>query len=149
VVVGIAVAVLSKKEAPAIQPKAPVALGPKNPEPPATKPSAPAKPEAKPLSDSEKEYIEGLFRKAQPHIDAFRKHAKAGWVHKEKEANDAANEEWIDAKHEFQKALEIVNEALEDLDRFPDERPGMRTFNDRLAGWQKEMMALPKVNVTR
>ncbi len=118
-------------------------------EPVAAKPLGPVKPAPKPLTDQEKAYIEDLFRKADPHIQAFRKHAKAGWDLKNKEDNVAANEEWIDAKHDFQKAVQIVSEALEDAERFPEERPGMKYFNERLGAWQKEFSALPKVNVTR
>ena len=93
--------------------------------------------------------IEAAFRKAQPHIDEFRKHVKAGWEKKKVEDNDGANECWIDAKKEFQKATQIVNELLEDEDRFPTERPGVDRFLERLGTWQREMADLPKVNMTR
>ena len=127
----------------------PVVVAPPKEDLPPPKPGPQPKPAPKPLTADEKAYIEDLFKKAQAHIDAFRQHAKAGWAHKEKEENETANEEWIDAKHEFQKALGIVNEAMEDEERFPSERPGMDSFNLRLAAWQKEMQQLPKVNVTR
>lgn len=130
-------------------PKPVVALKPVKVEPVEVKPTGPVKTPPKPLTEQEKSYISDLFRKAEPHILSFRTHAKAGWALKDKEDNDAANEEWIDAKHDFQKAVQIVSEALEDAERFPDERPGMRAFNDRLAGWTKEFSELPKVNVTR
>ena len=130
-------------------PKPVVAAKPLKPEPVVEKPTGPVKVPPKPLTEQEKTYIEGLFKKADPHIQAFRKHAKAGWDLKNKEDNLGANEEWIDAKHEFQKAVVIVSEALEDTDRFPEERSGMKYFNERLGAWQKEFSALPKVNVTR
>lgn len=130
-------------------PKPVVVPKPVKAEPVAQKPAGPVKVPPKPLTEQERAYIEDLFRKADPHIQAFRKHAKAGWDLKNKEDNAGANEEWIDAKHDFTKAVQIVSEALEDVDRFPEERPGMKSFNERLGAWQKEWAALPKVNVTR
>ncbi len=116
-------------------------------EPPKAGPPPKAPP--KPLTEDERKRIETLFQRAQPHIDAFRQKAKEGWALKGKEDNEGANEAWIDAKHEYQKAMEIVNEAMEDEDRFPAERPGMASFIGKLGGWTKELAALPKVNTTR
>jgi hypothetical protein len=150
VVVAIVVAVVaanSGKKKPVAAPP-PLAPPPKKVEAPPP-PPPPAKALPKPLTAEEKSFIEGLFKKAAPHIESFRAHAKAGWEQDKKGEKDAANEEWIDAKHAFQEAVQIVNEALEDEDRFPGDRPGMSTFNQRLAVWQKEMSDLPKVNVTR
>jgi len=113
------------------------------------KPVGPVKIPPKPLTETEKAYINDLFKKADPFIESFRKHAKAGWDLKKKEDNDGANEEWIDAKHDYQKAVQIVSEALEDAERFPEERPGMSTFNTKLSAWTHEFSQLPKVNVTR
>lgn len=145
-IVGIALATSGKKPPP--PPPAPAPLPPpKKVEPP--KPAAPERVPPKPLTVEEKEFLEGLFREAQPHIDEFRKQAKAGWVLKGKEDNDGANDAWIDAKHAFQKAVQIVSEGLEDEERFPPDRPGLDRFNGKLAAWQKEMSELPKVNVTR
>ena len=145
-VVGIVASGKPKETKPA---PAPVSKAPPPKEPSPVRPAPPEKPPPKPLTADERTYIEGLFRRAQPHIESFRQHAREGWTFKEKGDNDAANEEWIDAKHEFRKAVEIVSEALEDEDRFPSERPGMDSYNGRLATWTKEMAALPKVNVTR
>jgi hypothetical protein len=141
--------VLSKPKKPIAPPAVTLAPKPVKAEPEVVKTATPVKAPPKPLTDGEKAYIEGLFTKAKPHIEAFRRHADAGWELKKKEDNDGANEEWIDAKHEYQKAVEIVSEALEDEDRFASERPGMAAFNGRLATWTKEFSNLPKVNVTR
>jgi hypothetical protein len=146
IVVGV-IAAKSKKAPPPPPPPPPLRVVQKNPEPPKSGPPPKAAP--KPLTTEEKAFIEGLFAKAQPHVDLFRKHVKAGWDLKNKGDNDASNEAWIDAKKEFHKALEIVVEVTEDEDRFPAERPGMSFFNSRVAGWQKELSDLPKVNVTR
>jgi len=146
VILGVTMGGPKQKVAP---PPLPVVRAPVKADPVEVKPAGPTKVPPKPLTDSETAFIKGLFEKADPHIKDFRKHAKAGWDLKNKEDNEGANEEWIDAKHDFQKAVQIVSEALEDVDRFPEERPGMRAFNDRLGAWQKEFAALPKVNVTR
>ena len=145
----IAAFAMGKPKKPIAPPPPPVALKPKVEEAPVARPVGPVKAPPKPLTDQERTYINGLFTKADPHIKKFRDHAKAGWDLKNKGDNDGANEEWIDAKHEYQKAVAIVSEALEDAERFPEERPGMPEFNGRLAGWNKEFAALPKVNTTR
>jgi hypothetical protein len=130
----------------------PIKLAPPPPPPkkePPPPPAPPPRPQPKPLTVEEKEEIEAAFREAQPHIDQFRKHVKAGWERKKAEDNEGANECWIDAKKEFQKATQIVNALLEDEDRFPLERPGVDRFSERLGAWQREMADLPKVNMTR
>lgn len=146
VILGIA---MGKPKKPIEPPKQNVALKPVKEEPVAAKPIGPVKPLPKPLTETEKAYINDLFKKADPFIESFRKHAKAGWDLKKSEDNDGANEEWIDAKHDYQKAVQIVSEALEDAERFPEERPGMSSFNAKLAVWNHEFSQLPKVNVTR
>jgi len=146
IILGIA---MGKPKKPIEPPKQAAAPKPLKVETSETKPIGPVKPLPKPLTETEKTFINDLFKKAEPHMADFRRHAKAGWDLKNKEDNEGANEEWIDAKHDFQKAVQIVSEALEDVDRFPEERPGMKSFNDRLGQWQKEFSALPKVNVTR
>jgi hypothetical protein len=146
VILGVA---MGKPKKPIEPPKPALVQKPVKVETTGEKPLGPAKNLPKPLTETEKAFINDLFKKADPHIQSFRAHAKAGWDLKKKEDNDGANEEWIDAKHDFQKAVGIVSEALEDADRFPEERPGMKAFNDRLGAWQKEFAALPKVNVTR
>ena len=148
-VLGIVVYVASKPKPAAAPQPAPVALAPVKKAEPPPPPPPPKKAPPKPLTPEERAYIDGLFRKAEPHVAAFRKHAKAGWDLKGQEDNDGANEEWIDAKHEFQKAVQTVSEALEDEERFPEDRPGMRAYIDKLVSWQKEYAQLPKVNVTR
>jgi hypothetical protein len=150
VVVAVVVAIVaakSNKPAPPPPPPPVAKVVEKAPEPPKAGP--PPKPAPKPLTPEEKTYIEGLFAKAQPHVDLFRRNAKKGWDLKNQGDNDAANEAWIDAKHEFQKAMEFVVEVTEDEDRFPAERPGMSWFNGKVAQWQKELSEIPKVNVTR
>ncbi len=145
---GIGIAASRSDRAPPPPPLVVVQAAPKKElEPP--KPAPPVKDPPKPLTEDEKKYIDGLFKRAQPHIDAFRGKAKEGWALKGKEDNEGANEAWMDAKHEYQKALEIVNDAMEDEDKYPAERPGMGTFLGRLSGWQKELSELPKVNMTR
>jgi hypothetical protein len=146
VIVGIAAATSGKKEAPKVE-------APKPPPPPPkaepVKTGLPPVEPPKPLTEEEKKFLEGLFEQAKPHVEEFRKQAKAGWDLKGKGDNDGANECWIDAKHAFQKAVQIVSEGLEDEVRFPSERPGVDRYNARLAAWQKEMSELPKVNMTR
>lgn len=145
-VVGVALASPKKKPVEPIKLAPPPPPPKKEPPPPA---APPPRPQPKPLTVEEKELIEAAFRKAQPHIDEFRKHVKAGWEKKKVEDNEGANDCWIDAKKEFQKATQIVNELLEDEDRFPTERPGVDRFLERLGTWQREMADLPKVNMTR
>jgi len=145
-IVGIAVANSGKKPAPppiVVLPPPP----PKKVEPPKPAMNVPEPP--KPLTLEEKLFLEGLFKEAQPHMDEFRRKAKEGWDLKGKGDNDGANECWIDAKHAFQKAVQIVGSGLEDETRFDPDRPGLDRFNEKLAAWQKEFSELPKVNVTR
>jgi hypothetical protein len=136
------VAANSKKKAPPPPPPAPVVAKAKPVE--VAPPPKPTKVPPKPLTAEERTYIDGLFTKAKTHIDEFHKYAKVGWDLKGKGDNDGANDAWVKAKHEFQAAVGIVSEAVEDDLRFPSERPGMSTYNDRVGAWQKEYMALPK-----
>ncbi len=146
-VVGIAVANMGKKAPP---PAAPVVQAPPKKAPEVVLPPKPTKIPPKPLTDSEKSYLDGLFRQAQPHVDAAQKFAKEGWSLKnDKEDNEGANAAWVKAKHEYQAAVGIVNAAIEDEDKFPLERPGMGFYNSILGRWVKEMSGLPKVNVVK
>jgi hypothetical protein len=139
--IGIVVA-NSKKKAPAPLPPPVVVAKPKPVEPPP--PPKPTKIPPKPLTTEERAYIDGLFVKAKPHVDEFHRLAKAGWEFKKKEDNDGANAAWVKAKHEFQAAVAIVSEALEDDIRFPSDRPGLESYNSRLSTWTKEHAELPK-----
>jgi hypothetical protein len=132
----------SKKKAPPPLPPAPVVAKPKPVE--AAPPPKSTKIPPKPLTPEERTYIDGLFAKAKPHVDEFHRFAKEGWDLKKKEDNDGANEAWVKAKHEFQAAVAIVSEALEDDVRFPSDRPGLESYNSRLATWTKEHAELPK-----
>jgi len=133
------------KKAPPPPPPPLVKAKPKPAEPPP--PPKPTRVPPKPLTTEERAFIDGLFQRAQPHIDAFRKYAKEGWDLKGKEDNEGANDVWLKAKHEYQAAVQIVSEALEDEDRFPGERPGMDSYNSKLGVWTKEHSQLPKVYV--
>jgi len=146
VIIGVVLAGGGDRKAPP-PPPAPPPLKAKTVEPP--RPVEPSRPQPKPLTEQEKAYLEGLFTQAKPHIEEFRRKAREGWDLKGRQDNDGANECWIDAKHAFQKAVQIVSEGLEDETRFEPDRPGLDRFNERLAVWQKEMSELPKVNVTR
>ena len=139
--IGIFIANSGKKKAP---PPAlpPVVAKPKPVEAPP--PPKPTKVPPKPLTAEERAYIDGLFTKAKPHIDAFHKLAKDGWDCKKAEDNEGANTAWVKAKKEYQAAVLIVSEALEDDERFPSERPGMDSYNHRLAAWTKEHSEIPK-----
>jgi hypothetical protein len=104
-----------------------------------------------PLTAEERAEVERLFADAQPHMDAFRGQAAKGWRKKEAGDNKAANDCWVIAKKEFQAAIGIVSEVMEDEDRFPFERQEkyMRRYLDKMNGWQKEWSGIPKVNTVR
>jgi hypothetical protein len=147
ILIGVAVyAMAPSKKAPPPQ-APPPAPAPKTAEAP--KVVIPTRVLPKPLTESEKSYIGGLFARAQPHMDLFEKYAKQGWDLKEKGDNEGANDAWVKAKDEGHEAIRIVNEAMEDEDKFPLERPGMEIFNNRQASWTKKLMELPKVNTVR
>ena len=114
-------------------------------------PATPAKAPPPPLTAEERTYIDGLFTRAQPHAEAAARFAREGWEHKGGDDMEAANESWKQAKHELQEAIGIVSEALEDYDRFPQERQDlhMRNYNSRLSGWTKEYSNIPKVDADR
>jgi len=135
----------SGKKAPIQLPPPVVVAKPRMEAPPP--PPKPTKVPPKPLTPEERAYIEGLFARAKPHFETFQKLAREGWDLKKKEDNEGANARWVKAKHEYQEAVQIVSEALEDEDRFPSERPGMDSYNARLGAWQKELATVPKTFV--
>jgi len=108
----------------------------------------PTKPPPKPLTPEEEAWVRGLFQSAQPHVEAFKKYAKEGWDLKGREDNEGANASWVKAKKEGRQAIEIVNEALEDYEKFPPDRQDayMSAWVSRLTGWQKELSQVPKVH---
>ncbi len=144
-VIGVAIAMMGGEKEP---PKKIEPLGPATPAPVAP-PSGSKKEPPKPLTPEEIKEVEEVFAGAAEEMAEFRRFVKAGWALKNGGDNDGANDEWVQAKKRYQKALGIANEVMEDEDRFPLERQQlhMKRFLDRMGDWAKEMSDVPKVNV--
>jgi hypothetical protein len=100
----------------------------------------------KPLTAAEKDEIESAFREAEPHMEEFRAFRKEGFSKKEAGDNDGANESWLKAKKAYRAALGVVNEVMEDEDRFPMKRQEafMKSWISKLSGWTHEFASVPK-----
>ncbi len=150
-VAGLALLVFGGRKKEPEKPKALAPLPPpKEPEPP-PKPLPPAKIPPRPLTPEERAWVDGLFKKAEPHVALFKSKSKEGWALKEKGDNEGANGAWVKAKDECHLAIGIVSEALEDYDKFsPDRQEAhMQGYVARLSAWQKELAQLPKVHVEK
>lgn len=140
VVVGAVVAALllggGEKKAPPRE--EPAALAPEAPPEKAAPPKAPPKAPPPPLTDKERAYVEGLFKQAEPHMKRFYEFADQGWKLEDEEER---NRVWLKAKDAAHTAIQIVSEAMEDYDQFPQERQDahMQSFNNRLAQWTKDL----------
>jgi len=122
------------------------ALGPPPPPPP---PTGPVDEPPKPLTAEETAEINRVFEQAQPDVDAFLRLKDEGWKKKnEEEDNDGANDAWVQAEEHYKAAMRIVNEIMEDEDRFPERRQTefMTRWIDKVATWQKARSSIPKVN---
>jgi hypothetical protein len=138
------VVVMAMKDKPKPKP-APVPLG-KVEEAPPPKPLAPGEEPPKPLTEAEKAEVDQAFRDAEPHMATFRVHYKKGFDLKEAGDNEGANDEWLKAKKAYRAALGIVNEVMEDEERFPQRRQEafMRSWTEKLSEWSHAAADTPK-----
>lgn len=125
-----------------------VPLGPA-PTEKAAAPKGPTKEPPKPLTASEIKEVDELFDAAEVEMREFRTLVKKGWTLKNDEDDEeGANDAWVEAKKHYKSALRMVNEVMEDEDRFPEERQKafMGRWLERLGGWSKEASDVPKVH---